>query len=54
MLKTIELNDVKNVVPINMALGNEVKEFSIFYYGDYSGILSVESEKHVDSLEENG
>ena len=52
MLKTIELNDVKNVVPINMALGNEVKEFSIFYDGAYSGMLSIETEKQSDLIEE--
>ncbi|WP_297277199.1 FkbM family methyltransferase, partial [uncultured Brachyspira sp.] len=52
LLKTIELNDIKNVVPINMALGNENKEFSIFYDGNHSGMLSIETEKQSDLIEE--
>ncbi|MEI0604463.1 FkbM family methyltransferase [Brachyspira alvinipulli] len=53
MLKTIELNNVENIVPINMALGNENKEIFIYYDGDNSSGLSIENkESEVNSKKE--
>ena len=45
MLKTIELNDIKNIVPINMALGNENKEIFIYYDGENSSGLSIDNKE---------
>ena len=46
MLKTIELNKKNNIIPINMALGNENKEISIYSNSDtVNNGLSVETKQ---------
>ena len=46
MLKTIELNKKNNIIPVNMALGNENKEISIYSNSDTANSgLSVETKQ---------
>ncbi|WP_288519311.1 FkbM family methyltransferase [uncultured Brachyspira sp.] len=46
ILKTIELNKKNNIIPINMALGNENKEISIYSNSDTANSgLSVETKQ---------
>ena len=51
MLKTIELNKNNNIIPVNMALGNENKEISIYSSKDINSGLSVENSKDINSVE---
>ena len=43
MLKTIELNKKNNIIPMNMALGNENKEISLYSNGNLNMGLSIEN-----------
>ena len=43
MLKTIELNKKNNIIPVNMALGNENKEISLYSNGNLNMGLSIEN-----------
>ena len=52
MLKTIELNKKNNIIPVNMALGDENKEISIYSKGDINSGLSVENKKDINSVED--
>lgn len=52
MLKTIELNKKNNIIPVNMALGDENKEISIYSGGDINSGLSVENKKDINSVED--
>ena len=46
ILKTIELNKKNNIIPVNMALGNENKEISIYSNSDtVNNGLSVETKQ---------
>ena len=46
MLKTIELNKKNNIIPVNMALGNENKEISIYSNSDTANRgLSIETKQ---------
>lgn len=46
MLKTIELNKKNNIIPVNMALGNENKEISIYSNSDTANSgLSIETKQ---------
>ncbi|WP_242005099.1 FkbM family methyltransferase [Brachyspira aalborgi] len=46
MLKTVELNKKNNIIPVNMALGNENKEISIYSNSDTANSgLSVETKQ---------
>ncbi len=46
MLKTIELNKKNNIIPVNMALGNENKEISIYSNNDTANsALSVKTKQ---------
>ena len=52
ILKTIELNKKNNIIPVNMALGDENKEISIYSGGDINSVLSVENKKDINSIED--
>lgn len=52
ILKTIELNKKNNIIPVNMALGDENKEISIYSKGDIDSGLSVENKKDINSVED--
>lgn len=43
MLKTIELNKKNNIIPVNMALGDENKELSLYSSGNLNMGLSIEA-----------
>ena len=43
MLKTIELNEKNNIIPVNIALGNENKELSLYSSGNLNMGLSIEA-----------
>lgn len=53
MLKTIELNKKNNIIPVNMALGNENKEISIYSNSDTasSGISVETKQSDINSFE---
>ena len=52
ILKTIELNKKNNIIPVNMALGDENKEISIYSGGDINSGLSIENKKDINSVED--
>ena len=43
MLKTIELNEKNNIIPVNIALGNENKELSLYSSGNLNMGLSIDA-----------
>ena len=43
MLKTIELNKKNNIIPVNIALGDENKELSLYSSGNLNMGLSIEA-----------
>ncbi|TKZ35848.1 FkbM family methyltransferase [Brachyspira catarrhinii] len=51
ILKTIELNKKNNIIPVNIALGDENKDISIYSRGNIDSGLSVENKKEINSVE---
>ena len=48
IFKTIELNKKNNIIPVNIALGDENKEISMYSHGNISSIFSLENSKESD------
>ena len=54
IIKTLELNNVNNVIPIRAALGESNEEISIFSDGNVNGSRKIDEEKsEINSVEEN-
>ena len=51
IFKTIELNKKNNIIPVNIALGDENKDISIYSRGNIDSGLSVENKKEINSVE---